>query len=307
MAKIGIDSFLLDCHADDDLAELEAEFGVKAFAIIVRLWQKIHSEQGYYCEWVERSALLFLSNWFGGGSGVDVNLIREVVTKAIKVGIFDEKTFKEHAVLTSAQIQERYLYAAKRRKEIFLIKEYLLVSVGNFKGNVNIISKNVYINEKNAYKNSTSKGKESKVNNNIHRRESDAAAPAIKPEEIAYQEDSFEIRCVSCLVRSCLEQFPKAKVPKSIKEKQKWAAEIDRMKRLDHLTEEEIWQALCYAVSDPFWKTNIRSTKKFREKFETLYTQSKERGGQGKGQNRFNNFPSRQYDMDEMEKALVAK
>lgn len=305
MAKVGIDSFLLDCRADDDLAELEAEFGIKAFAIIVRLWQKIHSEQGYYCEWVERSALLFLSNWFGGNSGVDINLIREVVNKAIKIGIFDEKTFKEHAVLTSAQIQERYLYAAKRRKEIFLIKEYLLVSVGNFKGNVNIISKNVYRNEKNVYRNATSKVKESKVNNNMHRRDSDAAAPKTQTEEVAFQEGSFEVRCVDRLAHSCLGQFPKSKVPRSLGEKQKWAVEIDRMKRLDHLSEEEIWKALEYAVTDPFWKTNIRSAKKFREKFETLYTQSKSRKGQS--QNRFSNFRSRDYDMDDLERRMIQK
>ena len=52
------------------------------------------------------------------------------------------------------------------------------------------------------------------------------------------------------------------------------------MKRLDHLSESEIKQTLYFATHDSFWKTNIRSTKKFREKFETLYTQN--RGGQGK-------------------------
>ena len=89
-----------------------------------------------------------------------------------------------------------------------------------------------------------------------------------------FDPDSFEMQCVECLIASCLETFPKARVPDTTEKKQKWAVEIEKMKRLDNLSEEEINQALQFATHDGFWKTNIRSTKKFREKFETLYTQS---------------------------------
>ena len=88
MAKVGMDSFLLDCRTNDDIAQIEAMYGIKGFAIIVRLWQKIYAEKGYYCEWTDRSPVLFLANWFGGGSGVDVNIITEVVNTAISIGIF---------------------------------------------------------------------------------------------------------------------------------------------------------------------------------------------------------------------------
>lgn len=94
---------------------------------------------------------------------------------------------------------------------------------------------------------------------------------------------SFEMQCVEYLIASCLETFPKAKVPDTPEKKKKWASEIEKMKRLDHLSEGEIKQALQFAVHDSFWKTNIRSTKKFREKFETLYTQSQK--GRGKAGN----------------------
>lgn len=55
MAKVGIESFLLDCHTNDNMAEIEAAYGIKGFAVIVKLWQKIYSDKGYYCEWIERS------------------------------------------------------------------------------------------------------------------------------------------------------------------------------------------------------------------------------------------------------------
>ena len=163
MAKVGIESFLLDCHTNDNMAEIEAAYGIKGFAVIVKLWQKIYSDKGYYCEWIERSPLLFLSQWFGGNSGVDLNLINQVVNYAIKIGIFNESMFNEYAILTSERIQRQYFDVVKRRTEIEVIDEYLLVSVANFKGNVNIIEKNVCRNEKNVCRNSTSKVKESKV------------------------------------------------------------------------------------------------------------------------------------------------
>ena len=149
MAKVGIESFLLDCHTNDNMAEIEAAYGIKGFAVIVKLWQKIYSDKGYYCEWIERSPLLFLAQWFGGNSGVDLNLINQVVNHAIKIGIFNESMFNEYAILTSERIQRQYFDVVKRRTEIQVIDEYLLVSVANFKGNVNIIEKNVCRNEKN--------------------------------------------------------------------------------------------------------------------------------------------------------------
>ena len=83
--------------------------------------------------------------------------------------------------------------------------------------------------------------------------------------------------CVETLIHSCLESFPNSRIPSTIAEKEKWAVEIERMKRLDKRKEEEIKQALQYAIEDPFWKSNIRSAKKFREKFEVLYVQSQNR------------------------------
>lgn len=94
-----------------------------------------------------------------------------------------------------------------------------------------------------------------------------------------FTENSFEILCVNTIIQSCLELYPNSKVPSTYAEKEKWAIEIDRMKRLDKRTEDEIRQALYFAINDNFWKQNIRSAKKLREKFETLLIQSKQRKG----------------------------
>lgn len=165
MAKVGIDSFLLDCRTNDNISEIEAEYGVKGFAVVVRLWQKIYCEKGYYCEWVERSPLLFLTNWFGGNSGVTVNLILDIVGRCLKNGIFDARMYEKYSILTSARIQKQYFDVVKRREGILVKKEYLLISVDKIKGIAYENDISVSRNQKNVCRNDTSKVKESKENN----------------------------------------------------------------------------------------------------------------------------------------------
>lgn len=90
-----------------------------------------------------------------------------------------------------------------------------------------------------------------------------------------FPENSFEMICVNTLIHSCLDNFPASKVPTTEVEKTIWCDHIEKMKRLDHRSEEDIKEAMKFAITDQFWKSNIRSTKKFREKFETLLLQSK--------------------------------
>ncbi len=163
--KVGIESFLLDCHTNDNISEIEGEFGVKGFAVVVRLWQKIYCEKGYYCEWIERSPLLFLSNWFGGNSGVTVSLITNIVSRCLKNGIFHAGMYEDYSILTSERIQTQYFDVVKRRVEIPVKKEYLLVSVDKIEGVVYEKHVSVCRNEKNVCRTVTSKVKESKEEN----------------------------------------------------------------------------------------------------------------------------------------------
>ena len=162
MAKEGIPSFLLDCRTNDNISEIEAEYGVKGFAVVVRLWQKIYAEKGYYCEWIERSPLLFLSNWFGGNSGVTVSLINEIIKRCLNNGIFHAGMYETYSILTSERIQEQYFDAVKRRKEILVKKKYLLVSVDKIDGVAYENSISVCRNQKNVCRNDIREGKVSK-------------------------------------------------------------------------------------------------------------------------------------------------
>lgn len=153
--KIGLDYFPLDVNIDsDDKIELiEAEFGIKGFGIIIKLFCKIYKDKGYYYEWGDKERLLFAKR-----SGESGGLVDEIIKRSVKWGLFDEDVFNQFQILTSAAIQKRYLEAVNRRDEVEIINEICLLNINDYK---NIV--NVSINEDNAVINLQSKVKESKV------------------------------------------------------------------------------------------------------------------------------------------------
>lgn len=154
----GINYFPLNVHLDDKFELIEAEFGLKGFAIVVKLFQKIYGQQGYYCEWTEDVALLFGKNVGLGGDAVS-----EIVRAAIKRGIFDSELYDKYQILTSRGIQDRYFEAVSRRKEVEVRKEYLLIKVDQIYKNVRILNENVNILSKNVNISEQKKVEESKV------------------------------------------------------------------------------------------------------------------------------------------------
>lgn len=132
----GIPYFPLDVRLGDSYSLLESEFGLKAFAVIVKLLQKIYGEFGYYCEWTKDVCALFSRQICENSA-----LVNEIAKAAVRRGIFDSSLFEKHRILTSRIIQERYFSAVSRRKSVEADERYLLIFLSDFK-NVNISGKN---------------------------------------------------------------------------------------------------------------------------------------------------------------------
>lgn len=173
--KEGVDYFSLDCYMDDKIKMIQAEFGLKGFAIVVKLWQTIYREHGYYCEWNEEKKLLFASE---EGADCGPGLINEIVQACIRRDIFSKKLFDKYQILTSRGIQKRYLSITAKRKKAEMKKEYSLVEVAHNSINDDNNRLNVGKNQVNSVDNTQSKVKESKVNNNAP-----ASASSDLPEE----------------------------------------------------------------------------------------------------------------------------
>lgn len=129
--KDGLDYFPLDTKTENDIKfqVIEARFGIVGFGIIIKLYQLIYSDKGYYTEWNETLSVISAAKWSCTGLPIEPGTVNKVVRAAAKYGIFNEGKLNEYGVLTSAGIQKRYLEVCKRRKNLSLKKEYLLISV----------------------------------------------------------------------------------------------------------------------------------------------------------------------------------
>lgn len=111
----------VDMDTDDKVILVQAKHGVEGFGILIRLLMEIY-RNGYYYPWTEREQLIFSSR-----INTDINVIIDVVNDALKWGFFHQELYEKYEILTSRGIQKRYLEGTAKRKEVCLIKEFLLV------------------------------------------------------------------------------------------------------------------------------------------------------------------------------------
>jgi uncharacterized phage-related protein lin1244/lin1753 len=145
MKEQGIPYFPLDVELDEKFRLIEAEYGLKGWATVVKLFQKIYGEFGYYCSSTTDMMLLFAN-----GIKASYSFVLEITKASIKRGIFDKDMYEKYQILTSKGIQKRYFKAVSRRKHIEVDKRYLLIDIGKIQEDVNKNGENVNNFSKNA-------------------------------------------------------------------------------------------------------------------------------------------------------------
>lgn len=148
MESMAIPYFPLECSLDDKFELIEAEYGLQGFGVVVKLFQRIYGKEGYYTPWTYEVALVFAKD-----IGLGANVVSEIVSAAVRRGLFDQNLFKKYQILTSVGIQTRYFDAVKRRKDLKLKEEYLLVQPAQKLKNVNNSAENANNFLENAGKN----------------------------------------------------------------------------------------------------------------------------------------------------------
>ncbi|CDG37230.1 hypothetical protein CTHBC1_2647 [Acetivibrio thermocellus BC1] len=93
-----------------------------------------------------------------------------------------------------------------------------------------------------------------------------------KTRQLPVFDENTEQYKLALFMRSCiLENLPNAKVPEPTPDKlRRWAYDIDLMMRIDCRSPDEIRELMDWAHRDSFWKANILSPCKLREKWDTL-------------------------------------
>lgn len=282
--KVGLDYFELDCHMDEKVKLIRAEFGLKGFAIVVMMYQHIYGgDYGYYCEWDEERLLLFMSD--NGLIGESKNLIEEVVKACIRRNIFSEELFKKYGILTSSGVQKQYLKATAKRESVELKKEYLLINVGKNK-------KNVVINSISGGRNLISDG----------RNEQSREEKSIEEERREWSpqtETRFNEFC---------QLYPK-KVTNILSVNGEYTY---LLQTTPSLKEDDLITAVKnYAEACRILKTNERYIKNpenwLRDSAWINYLPENYKKPEGeKKQNIFNQFPQNNYDFEKLEKELLS-
>lgn len=98
--------------------------------------------------------------------------------------------------------------------------------------------------------------------------------------ENKFSPDSSEYILTQFLISKMLENNPNAKVPQADKPLERWIDAMEKIHRLDKYTHDQIRAVIKWSQSDNFWKSNILSAPKLREKMPTLILQMQRKGGQ---------------------------
>ena len=273
--KVGLDYFELDCHMDDKVKLIQAEYGLKGFAVFVKLLQKIYGEDGYYCEWTQDRELLFASET--GLINGSLQLLRDIVSACVRRNIFSERLFKEYGILTSSGIQKQYLKATAKREVIDLKKEYLLISIPENRKNVAMSSISSGINSIPGGRNEQSRVEKSREEN----------IPPISPTE------TFEM---------FWEHYPR-KERRSLAEK----AYIDLLLTRKVTEEQLIRSAENYAEYIKLTDSRMYLPNNFLEKciFEDYLPGKYKPPEKKKSGNSFGKFEQHDYDFEALEKELL--
>ena len=167
--KKGLDYFPLDTDMDvvnDDVMMLEAKYGSIGFTTLIKLYMKIYQDNGYFMNWNEKTSLLLSKriNVSNNSINDNINLVNDIINDLLRWNVFSQDLYDKYKILTSKRIQETYLEAVKKRKDVEIDKRYL-INGQLVNDNINLI--NVDINpqrreekskeEKSKEKNSNSK------------------------------------------------------------------------------------------------------------------------------------------------------
>jgi len=284
--KQGIDFFSLDVQFDDKVELFLLEKSAIGLAVFITLLQIIYQNEGYYTVNGKDLVLLIKKR-----INVDINEINSCIRVLLERNILHKKLYEKYKILTSSGIQKRFFDAAKRKKKVRAVEEYLIIDRKNYENiqYVNINMVNVEGNEVSVGGNATKEKEEEKEeekNKILSSEVSDGENPNPKPDppekkEKIFSSDSVEYRLSEKLRDLIHNRDPSAKNPNL----QKWAKDIDLLHRVDNRSFGTIEDVIEWCQEDSFWQSNILSPGKLRSNFQQLYLKMKNNGN-GKKQSK---------------------
>ena len=119
----GILFFPHEVAMPDHIKLVRAKFGIAGYGIIYMLYERIFS-LGYYTPWNEDICSLFAEECH-----LKPENVQPVIDYAVAKKVFDSELYTKYNILTSADIQSKFFYAAKNRKTLRLNNNFILINL----------------------------------------------------------------------------------------------------------------------------------------------------------------------------------
>ena len=103
------------------------------------------------------------------------------------------------------------------------------------------------------------------MTNAITREYTENTTENINSRKQAFDEDSDVVKLVNFFVEEIRKNRPQFKG-----HSKSWFTDMDKLLRIDKRDPSEVCRVIRFAQADDFWKSNILSVKKLREKYDSL-------------------------------------
>lgn len=127
--KKGLDYFPMNTQFIQNrvVRRLMKQEGDSALCILLAVYSYLYEGEGYYLQVDDLCFSDIAANFYGS----DEQAVRRVVEAAVQGGLFDAELYTRLGVLTSAEIQEQFLFIKKRAKNVSIREDLRLVKPVN--------------------------------------------------------------------------------------------------------------------------------------------------------------------------------
>lgn len=185
-------------------------------------------------------SLQYLADWINGTKQTVIACLKSLTEK----GLIEKEEIFLNGIKFCRYVVKKFEWGSQNSL-MGVVKKFERGSQ-NFLPNNNIYNNNIYNN----------------INNNV---------PSFEKETKEYSKDAIEIS--QFLYNSCQEND--SKFFRTERQLDQWTSDIEKLNRIDKRDYVEIWQVMKWCRNNTFWKPNIMSGSKFRQKYEMLLQQMK--------------------------------
>lgn len=256
--------FSHDSNARNDpkVLVLRAKHGNVAYAVYFMVIEMMREQAGYKFD-ASDPDMLYAS--IALGVGESAAFVASVIDLSVKIGLLkmDAHLYSESLLRRMDSLEESRQKRADAGRRGGHAKAEALAMLQQSPSNATALPEQCSSKAlAKPWQNPSSKVKESKVNE----------SKEIKVSEVGHDAKELTAKLVALMVKN----DPQARIPPDLG---KWEAEADRLLRIDCRPITEAGRVLEWAQASTFWKANILSVSKFREKYTTLKLQMQSDGG----------------------------